>query len=938
MKSRLYLVLMIIISFSQNVVSMGGEFEVIFDSIVNNRKFRIEINTSEYTWSWIESKSEVIFLPNYSFTTQRGLTQIRFDSPDNQDSAPYVMPWGIMNINIVVTDNLDYGISASSITIDFRDQRWAEGYGSSIDTRIIIDPITYQMYVSANQSIDPTDLLLSGQTLNIWDFWNQGTPTVANFKVPITLFNKIENTEISFGYLKANTKDILSGEKDYFKYGTTQSVEHGTLEKYTNVRNYSFKWSNSNRITPETNQNMFTGTFNFSTVIDVADKSITRNFRTVYPLTIKNNIIESNLSSVGDILFKDPTTDNQFHSYSAAGNGFVKNEAFYDLDLGVNGQLHQKYSIKAISPFIYNGRTYYWYSGDYNPTTQTDLLITGATTKTANYKGTQLTNQTNAITGNGQKKIVRTSDGHLHQVYESLNKVWYEKSTDNGATWQIMNGGQPLSGSFYSKQPSMDYYNTASGKILVIVYQAYDNNGSSVTAKIFKDGVFINYYILATYSHSIGVINEVNTTPVVSVNPNGKLLFVWSLNDAPDVILNSPPKGLYYKYANLYLNANGMPLVSWFTSTPVIMSRTSAASINPTLDVYKNSGQPFQLCYENSNQISYRTLTDDANQPTHLYVSSAQTTSAISGNTYNNKPSIIAVNNGARVVWEANNYGYSKKIVFRDPGYSYFWSFNTTGGEFNCINPNINRPDNYSAYYLSWSEDNTAYMVNSSLSLSAIRSLNIFGQDVQLNKGSTSANMYATTLQSASVPYYFTQSANLGSFYGLNKLQNIFGGTEGRSGVVNKDSASFYFNFGKILVDDANIGFVSIDDTASLYNEEVLNQYLVSNPFSLNDNSNFTFSIQYGVTDTLAAKAVLLDNDYILYSLQLVDYETTEIIGEYDNVQYSKTNLTEHNNLDYIVNTSGIGNRTVILKLKVHSNCEPGFALVIENSGSGNVV
>jgi hypothetical protein len=937
MTTKYYYLLVISIFLLQDLFPMGGEFEVIFNSAVSDKKFRFEMYTTEYTWSWIESQSEVIFLPNYSFTTQRGLAQLRFDSPDNQDVAPYVMPWGIMHIKIVVTDNSDYGLSASSITIDFRDQRWAEGYGE--DTRIIIDPLTYQMYVSANQSIDQSDILISNQTLNIWDFYDQGTPTVANFKVPITLFNKIENVESSFGFLRADTEEILSGDEGYFKYNTSQSVENGTLEHFVDaVRNYSFKWSNSNRITPQNNQNIYSGVFNFSTVIDVADKSITRNFRTVYPLTIKNNLIESNLSSAGEVLFKDPTTDNQFHSYSAAGSGFVKNESFYDLHIDLLPLTDQKYSIRAISPFIYNGRKYYWYNGDFNPTTQTDLLITGATTKTANYKGTQLSNQTNAIAGNGQKKFLKTSDGHLHQSYESLNKVWYERSTDNGTTWEIMNGGNPISGSYYAKQPTMDYYNTAAGKVLVITYQAYDNNGSYVNASVIKDGVLVNTYVLVAYSHSIGAINEVNTTPVVSINPDGKLLFVWYLGGAQDVIINSPAKGIYYKYGNLYFSTSGVPLISWFTSLPVQITRTSITSINPTLDTYKISAQPFYLAYENNNQINYRTLTDDANQPTHISVSNSQNISTGSGYSYNNKPSILAWNGGSRVVWEGNNSGYKKRVIFRNPSTYYFWSFNNSGNTYDCSNPNINRPDNYSTYYFSWSENNSGILNNNSLSYTGIRNLGINGQYIQLSNGATPGAMHATTLNSSSTPFYFAQSASLGSFYGLLKLNDLFNGSEGRRGVVFKDSAEFYFNFGKILVDDEAIGFVNIDDTLSSLSEEVLNQYLVSQPFQLNNNSNFKFSIQYGITDTLSAKSVFNDDDFIAFKLQLIDYATSEIIGEYDNVQYSKTNLVEHNNLDYIVNTSGIGNKTVVLKLKVYTNLQANFALALENSGNGDEI
>ena len=561
------------------------------------------------------------------------------------------------------------------------------------------------------------------------------------------------------------------------------------------------------------------------------------------------------------------------------------------------------------------------------------FTLDGATAQ-ANLKGTQLSSQTNAITGNGQKKLVKISDGHLHQTYESLNKVWYERSIDNGTTWEIMNGGKPISGSYYSKQPSMDYYNTAAGKVLVIVYQAYDENGSYVNASIFKDGSLVNTYVLVSYNHDIGVIGEVNTTPVVSINPDGRLLFAWYLGGAQDVIFNSPDKGIYYRYGNLYFGSSGIPLISWFTSLPVHITRTSITSINPTLDAYKTSVQPFQLAYENNNQIYYHTLTDDANQTTHLSVSSSQNISTGSGYTYNNKPSILAWNEGSRVVWEGNNSGYKKRVIFRSPGYSYFWSFNNSSGTYDCLNPNINRPDDYSAYYFSWSENNYGIMNNNSLSYSGIKNLGISGQHIQLSNGATPEAMYATTLNSTATPYYFTQSASLGSFYRLSKISELFAGSEGRKGVVYKDSAEFYFNFGKITVDDNNIGYVKINEEETILDEKTINQYLRSQPFNLSDNSSFTFNIQYGVTDTVNANAVLEDNDYVSFKLQLVDYATSEILGEYNNVRFTKSNLSEHNNQDYLVNTKGIGNKTVILKLIVETNIQPNFALTLENSGN----
>lgn len=55
---------------------------------------------------------------------------------------------------------------------------------------------------------------------------------------------------------------------------------------------------------------------------------------------------------------------------------------------------------------------------------------------TANYKGHLISGSSIGFNTNSQRKVVRTDDGKLHMVYESMNQVWYTYSTDGGANWQ----------------------------------------------------------------------------------------------------------------------------------------------------------------------------------------------------------------------------------------------------------------------------------------------------------------------------------------------------------------------------------------------------------------------------------------------------------------------------------------------------------------------
>ncbi|MBZ0184555.1 MAG: hypothetical protein K8F60_19010, partial [Melioribacteraceae bacterium] len=64
-------------------------------------------------------------------------------------------------------------------------------------------------------------------------------------------------------------------------------------------------------------------------------------------------------------------------------------------------------------------------------------------TYTALYKYKNHSNNTNGFAGNGQKKVARRNN-ELFKVYESMNKLWLESSSDNGVTWSIKNGGKPI--------------------------------------------------------------------------------------------------------------------------------------------------------------------------------------------------------------------------------------------------------------------------------------------------------------------------------------------------------------------------------------------------------------------------------------------------------------------------------------------------------------
>jgi hypothetical protein len=87
----------------------------------------------------------------------------------------------------------------------------------------------------------------------------------------------------------------------------------------------------------------------------------------------------------------------------------------------------------------------------------------------ANFKGTGLTNNSSTYSNNNQRRFVKTDDGTLHNVYESMGKIWYETSADKGSTWQIMNNCKPISASANAKSPAIASRGGSSE--ILIVYQ-----------------------------------------------------------------------------------------------------------------------------------------------------------------------------------------------------------------------------------------------------------------------------------------------------------------------------------------------------------------------------------------------------------------------------------------------------------------------------------
>ena len=706
-----------------------------------------------------------------------------------------------------------------------------------------------------------------------------------------------------------------------------------------------------------------TQTYNFNSfTIGSNVNDLTSRYNEVYNATL-NSVIDG--FQIGKILFADPwyvdETDPDYYISPYGYRNLGKFAKFNDVwnasnNIGINSQfegvfLNQQivsgrsyYSVQApVSVYLtqtgethklylqnWNGTEVSFESSTANPTgvvfqdqiSGVDPLVIG------NFKGTQLSSELSGYSSGSQRKVVETIyDGSLHNVYSSLGHVWYEMSTDGGGTWTIANGGNYIDNG-EGKLPAIDesgytYYDPS----VLIVYQEKYGNNYKIKLKRFYNGEQTSEAEVYTSNQSY----DYNASPVIaySWNPYTEYHRIF-------VVFQSD-NGLRYRYGNVHLSQ-----ISWYESG--IISGTDQNSLSPTIAARKNTGTQgdFYLAWQQSNtQISYKKIhyiddeiTDDPT-PTNVTYNS--------GFSQYYSPSILVMetDNIARLCWVGSRYTcvggggagdcvqiQEYKILFKGlNNLTRQWVFGTSG--YTVSSPNINKKNSNSTdpyYAFAWSESSGENKFADN-TLSTVRTLNTVGQNLQVANGSDKNNMYAMSFDhNSGSPYYLKRSNSLGSFYDPQKIQlSTF--HSGREGVVSMDSADFYFALGDISVDNQPIDFVEIADTIPIDNLSTLNEYLMSEPISINDNSSFVYSVQYGINDSLSVVQAMVDDRFISFKVQLLDASSGEIIGEYDDVTYNSENIFEYGNISYQVNTQGIGNRTVKLKLVVNNNFNCSYTL-----------
>lgn len=572
----------------------------------------------------------------------------------------------------------------------------------------------------------------------------------------------------------------------------------------------------------------------------------------------------------------------------------------------------QQYGAKAVNTISYNGHNYQYSGGDFS-TSGTDFIISAPTTKTAHYKGIHLSNNINAYTNSSQRKIVKTSDNVMHTVYESLGRVWYEISTDNGSNWQLMNSAQPLDNGA-GKLPSIDYY----GNEIAIVFEQQDGSYYDVVLKTFY--AYGNQYVpgFSSTVHTDGIESySVDVNPVIGWGYNSKAMVVW--------------EGKYYNgltYTDCLVSKYGSVSynnITWYDEKNV--SGSDNISITPTIAVTKDyeSTIYYQLAWmENTyySNIYYCKLY--GNGSNNIQSTSVINVSNGNGALTNKTPSVIAVPvGGARVNW-VGVLSWTTFSYLKDPNSG---SSNTLGYGVNSTN--INNTDNHSAYYIGWSEGsgNTNKVVSNALS--PIKNINTTGKYIEMSNGATPGKMYVSAFNIGSTPYYFTTSNSIGSYYGLSKTTSDQSVTISRGGVLAAGSYQYYYLLNGIKVDNLPIEFTDEEEDIKLENINQLNNYLVTKPFTVTSNSDFTYNFVTETFCTDSIKTVSNKDENVTFYLELIDAKTNEVIGQLDERNYSQESVSQgYARESYKVNTDGLTGKEVKLRIRITTATKPQFYLI----------
>ena len=447
-----------------------------------------------------------------------------------------------------------------------------------------------------------------------------------------------------------------------------------------------------------------------------------------------------------------------YPDYSTSYNGDIYKGVFLGESPDPNDPNKPYYSVKTTSPQTINvqgaNRKFYFQNWAASPSgsatfqnsnnLETPVVFNNANaTVKAVMKGTQLSNETNAYTNNNQRKFARTG-GYLYSIYESMGKIWLEKSENNGETWTIINNGKPLNGDTEAKNPSFFVLGHAPETIAVVFQETDSHHPHQIRVMVSSDDFhnieFDGVVEVLTYNYSY------NCNPVISMAYNydygETYLIIWQSDDDLD-----HSAGLYYRGFAIN-SSDDYNFINSSTKINNTNQNSKSSTIAAIVDGSSNDND-FYLAWEQyvssveSKIYFYRVRRTGSNS--FSFFDFAEPSSG-SGFTVNTAPSITVLPNGNPVlVWDGRD-----KIIKREKGSSGWSSFSYYGGN-NPANPQARIVGSEEA--IVWSESNSILKFAQG---SDVYCFDIEGDYIQLTDAESLSSMKCSVFNTSSQPYYFT--------------------------------------------------------------------------------------------------------------------------------------------------------------------------------------
>ncbi len=652
-------------------------------------------------------------------------------------------------------------------------------------------------------------------------------------------------------------------------------------------------------------------------------------------------------------------------------------------------------SAPATQSITANGKAYtgifeYW-SGtsatiDSATNLSTPVVFTNAgATVAAYYKGIHLSNDASAFANNSQRKFVTTKVGNttfLHQVYTSAGHVWYEYSTNGGATWNLGQNGLatgpygPLDGTAGGKCPSIDWDSLTNH--VVIVWQQAATTPYTYTIQymtFWPDNYLANSYSLNSYgtlyTDGSDAYSSVNANPNIAVGSNEVWLLTFEKQKAYSTGNGTVSPGVNILWGTF---PGGNPLnINNPSNIPTVISGTNASSCYATIygnkaNNYSSNGNfngdcIFPVAWQQGSwpqcQIKHSELYFKGNPLVEAY-QSAVTQLSQSTVVANYQPSTIGLltsssdSNYYAISWLLDYTGYgnpsSVKLCYKNGGSSTLYTYG-----YDPQSCSINLSNNNSGSYFVWSQVSSGTWSNevvSAANLGSTETLGSTGQNVQLSNGAGKSNMYETSFYPFTAPYYFSTPIGLGNVTGLqntapaqpsNKSQDVLQTIiaaqtfNSRGVVLGSDSAQLLYLFGDIMVDGNNVPFVTIPDTFKSKKISDVNTLLETQPFSLKSNSKVTFVDFTVAADSEAVFALLGDTGYVSFNVELLNASTNKVLGTIKQARFDSSSLSKYSQAAYNLNTRGISGSNLKIIITASTNISNPIAIPVDDYATENI-